>query len=663
MHISTKFDFCKIPNHRGFNVRLMVNIESEPKSGKISKPLNLALVLDRSGSMGGHKLRYVKEASKILVNNMGNDDIFSLTVFDSGVKPLIPPVKVDQAYGFEETINSIASGDTTNLSGGYQQGCAFAKEKMMNENISRVMLLTDGLANRGIVDPDHLADIAKTMQVEGISTTTIGVGEDYNEFLLGKMAENGGGGTYFIENPDDAPSVFEEELGYLKSLAASDFELKVVPADENIRFDQLNTYRTLGRNLYLLGDVYEGQVKSIVFELNPPKMEIGQDIEIGHIEVSYRDASEKEEGIKSLKIPLKIDVVSEKDFSKITPDKDVVTASAHLTVARGKREAIKLADRRKYEEAADLLEEYADAIEKLIHKYKLDSPRLITDINELRERAQNLRSHGEEYYSRTERKRMYYESDMLMKSKLASYDAMVDRRRGRGRRQRPQISKFPCFFVNGHIWAEIGNDRVLIDSGAPLSIGHNPSFNLGSQRFPLQKDFMGFDVDDFSRLTGMRISVVLGADILNAFDYVIDLKNEELLISTDSIDFRGNILKSDYFQGVPIISAKIDKRNVKLFFDTGAKLSYIKSSIAPDYPVVGQDTDFYPGFGEFQVETHKVPLLVAGHSLHQEMGILPQTLEMTLMATGIDGILGTTIFDRFKVCFSARRKQIIINEV
>jgi len=659
MHISTKFDFHKIPDHREFDVRLMVNIESESTSGKISKPLNLALVLDRSGSMSGHKLEYVKEAAKILINEMGKDDFFSLTVFNSSVKPLISPVKINQAYGIEETVNSIVAGDTTNLSGGYQQGCALAKEKMVDENISRVMLLTDGLANRGIVDQNHLSDIARAMQVEGISTTTIGVGENYNEFLLGKMAENGSGGAYFIENPDDAPSVFEEELGYLKSLTASDFELKVVLSGENIRFNQLNTYRTTDGNRFLLGDVYAGQFKSIVLEFKLPKMKIGRGVEIGHIEVSYRDASEGEKGTRNLNLPLKIDVVNKKDFSKISPDKDVVIASALLTVARGKSKAIKLSDGGKYQEAAGLLEKYADVIENLINKYKLDAPRLIADINELRERAQKLKFRGADYYSRTERKRMYHESDMLMKSKPASYDAMMSRRRSRGSGHH-QMSKFPCFLVNGHILAEIEDDRVLVDSGALLSIGHNTFFNLGSRRFPLHKDFLGFDVNDFSRLIGMRISVVLGADILNEFEYVINLKNEEFLISTDSIGFLGNVLRPDYLQGIPIIPAKIDNRNVKLFFDTGAKLSYIKSSIAPDYPVVGQDTDFYAGFGEFQVDTYKVPLFVAGHSLHQEMGTLPQTLEATLMAAGVDGILGTTIFDRFKICFSARRKQIII---
>lgn len=658
MNVSTKFDFCKIPNRKRFNARLMVSIQSEHTSTQNNKPLNLALVLDRSGSMRGHKIRYVKEATKILTSRMGKDDFFSLTIFDSEVKTLIPPIKIGKASGIEEAINSITARDTTNLSGGYIQGCDYARENKADENVTRVMLLTDGLANRGITDPGQLVDITSTMQVEGISTTTIGVGENYNEFLLGKMAENGGGGAYFIESPDDAPSVFEEELGYLQSLVATDLELKIVPANDNIRFEQLNTYRVSGTNKYLLGDVYEDQIKSLILEFELPEMEIGQDIEIGHIEVSYRDTTGEESTIKTLKIPVKIDVVSKEDFLKITPDKDVVIAAAYLTVARGKAEAIKLADRREFERAADLLEKYAADIEKLVERYQLNDSRLINDIKELRDRAQNLRNRGEEYYNPIERKRMYYESDMLMKSKSSSYDAMINRRA-----HSREMFKYPCFHIDGYILAEIGNDKVLIDTGAPVSIGDMSSYTLGSRRFPLQENYLGFDIDDFSRLIGMRISILLGADILNTFDCIIDLKKEKFIISLDSINYHGDVLESDSFHGVPIISAKTDNRSIKLFFDTGSKLSYLKSDIVTDYPAIGQDTDFYPGFGEFQTDIHKLNLSIAGHQLKQRMGTLPQTLEMALSVAGIDGILGTAIFDKFNICLSARRKQIIFQEI
>jgi hypothetical protein len=659
MQISTKFDFQKIPCQEAFNMRLMVNIESESNPNRINKPLNLALVLDHSGSMRGDKLLYVKEAAKTLINNLGKDDYFSLTVFDSNIEPLIPPTKAGEVYGIEESINSVVAGNTTNLGGGYQQGFAFAKEKINGENISRVMLLTDGLANCGITDPYRLAEIAEENQGEGISTTTIGVGERYNEFLLGKMAENGGGGAYFIENPDDAPGVFEEELGYLKSLSATDFELKIVLADKNIYVNQLNTYRSTNKNQFLLGDVYERQVKNIVLEFKLPKMKIGRGLEIGHIEVSYRDVSANEKGVTTLKLPLTIDIVNKKDFSAISPDKAVIIASAFLTVAKGKREAIKRSDRREYQEAANMLERCAYTIEVLINKYGLDSPRLITDVNELLERARNLRSRGASYYNLIERKRMYHESDMVTKGKQGSYDAMMGRRKREGNRHGYTL-EFPCFLINGHILVETGNDRILIDSGAPLSLGQDSSIILGSRRFPLSKEYMGLEIEYFSNLIGTRFSVLMGADILNTIDYIIDLENGLFVFSNNSMVFQGAVLRSNYFKGIPIINAKTDRRDIKLFFDTGAKISYLKSDIAPDYPVVGQDIDFYPGIGEFQVDTYEVPLFLGEHSFPQKMGILPEMLEMSIDAAGVDGILGTSIFDMFKVCFSASRKQIII---
>ena len=173
---------------------------------------------------------------------------------------------------------------------------------------------------------------------------------------------------------------------------------------------------------------------------------------------------------------------------------------------------------------------------------------------------------------------------------------------------------------------------------------------------------MGLDIGYFSNLVGIDFSVLMGGDILNTFDYVIDLENEKIIFSNDSIYFPGSVLRSHHFKGIPIFNAKIEKGNFRLFFDTGAKISYLKSDIAPDFPVVGQETDFYPGMGEFQVDIHKFQLSLGEYCLPQEMGILPQNLEIPLEIAGVDGILGTSIFDSFKVCVSASRKQIIFQK-
>ena len=424
MKIENKFDFNKIPENTRFNTRLMVSLEADENSDHQEQLLNIAVVLDRSGSMKGEKIEYVKTATKILASQLNQNDILSLTVYDDEVNKLVPPAKMKDLHGFGPAVDSVFSGGMTFLSGGYEQGCIFAKENKSDKNISRVMLLTDGLANEGITDPDQLASIALKKNNDGITTTTIGVGKDYDESLLGKMAENGGGGTYYIENPDDAPSVFQEELGYLKSLVATNVVVKFVPNNHELTFDQLNTYRVNPDKSFLLGDLYSGQKKSIVLELLIPAMPVSNDNEIGTIEISYQDTSNNEIEEKNQSIPVTIDVVSSYDFENEIPNKDVTLEAAFLLVAKAKSEAIKLADESRYDDAAKILLQYADTLEQL----NLNNSRLNNEINELRIRARNLQERREEFYTMSEKKRMFYESDKMAKANMVSYSMMKNRR-------------------------------------------------------------------------------------------------------------------------------------------------------------------------------------------------------------------------------------------
>ncbi len=425
MKFESKFDFNKIPENTRFNTRLMVSLTANDNVDQKEQPLNIAVVLDRSGSMSGDKLKYVKMATKILSNQLNQKDTLSLTIYDNEIDKLVPPTKMKDMHGFELAIDSIRSGGMTFLSGGYEQGCKFANDKKSKDNITRVMLLTDGLANEGITDPDQLASIALKKNNDGITTTTIGVGEGYDEFLLGKMAENGGGGTYFIENPDDAPGVFQEELGYLKSMAATKVTIKFIPKNKDIVFDQLNTYRVNDDGSYLLGDLYSGQKKSIVLETLIPAMSIGEGHDIGTFEIQYQDTSSSEIKEEMQSIPVTIDVVSAAEFENETADRDVTLEAAFLLVAKAKSEGIKLADEHKFDDASKILLQYADVLEEL----DLNDSRLNDEIKELRQRARNLRERREEFYTIREKKRMYYEADKMSKAHMVSYQLMRDRRK------------------------------------------------------------------------------------------------------------------------------------------------------------------------------------------------------------------------------------------
>ena len=423
MNTTAKFDYAMIPSGKTFTVRLMLALEGDQQSDKNRTPLNISLALDRSGSMGGAKLRNVKAATQLLVENLSKDDIFSLTIFDNTVRPLVYPVSIKDAHDIEWSINAIRSGGSTFLSGGYEEACRLAGKNLSERYVTRVMLLTDGLANMGVVEPVELAARAASMQQKGITTTTIGVGLDYDESLLSSMAEFGGGGSYTIENPGDAVSVFQEELGFLKSLSATDCQVRFVPAVHGITFAQLNSFPISSQGSLLLGDIYEGRRKSLVLEIELPPLEEEAEKNIGYFEISYRDATfgNKEE---HLRLNVAIDAVSSGEFAGTQAERDVTLEACFLIVARAKAESIKLADAGQFEQAAALLEMHVEALRGI----GIQDTALDLEFLDLKRRAQDLRAGGDRFYTSFERKRMHHESNMMLKSCMSSYRAMKERR-------------------------------------------------------------------------------------------------------------------------------------------------------------------------------------------------------------------------------------------
>src|SRR5476651_2151008 len=194
-------------------------------------PLNLAVVLDKSGSMTGAKLEKTKQAAMQLVDRLAPDDIFSLVIFSDHAEVLVPAQNVEDKDSLKEKIEGIEAGGGTALYAGVKMGADQLQEFFSEKRINRVILLSDGLANVGPSSPRQLRRLGSDLSERGISVTTIGVGDDYNEDLMAGLAEASDANYYYVKDTEKLPELFAKELGGLETVTARNVQLVIACAD------------------------------------------------------------------------------------------------------------------------------------------------------------------------------------------------------------------------------------------------------------------------------------------------------------------------------------------------------------------------------------------------------------------------------------------------
>jgi hypothetical protein len=219
----------------------------------------------------------------------------------------------------------------------------------------------------------------------------------------------------------------------------------------------------------------------------------------------------------------------------------------------------------------------------------------------------------------------------------------------------------PYRMVDGHIIVTSEDGKIcLIDTGAPCSVGNAETVMFAGGRYPLKPDFLGKAADELPGPIGVRIDVLLGVDILNRYDMLIDPVRKVLVFSEGELDVEGEALPIEQAMGVPIVTANVGGSRLKMFFDTGAKISYVDQETANAYPRVGTAQDFYVTVGPFQTSIHRLPMLLGSLTIDLECGTLPQSLQLSLAAAGAAGIVGNAILERFMVAYLPRRERIIL---
>ena len=192
------------------------------------RPLNLALVFDRSGSMQDEsKIGFVRQAGHLVTDNLTPQDHVALVAYSDRVQTLAPLHQVVNREYLHHRIDELYAAGQTNLSGGLLEGCAQLDKRLDQPGLHHVILLTDGLANRGVTDPKELVRVAKRCAARGITISTIGVGKDYNETLLSEIATAAGGRYVYASKPDEIPAALEKELGTLLAVVAQNVKLEM----------------------------------------------------------------------------------------------------------------------------------------------------------------------------------------------------------------------------------------------------------------------------------------------------------------------------------------------------------------------------------------------------------------------------------------------------
>lgn len=237
-------------------------------------PLNLCLVIDRSGSMSGDKLKYAKQAADFVVDQLKPEDFLSIVIYDTEVKTLLKSSAVNDKSHIHQLISTIQAGSSTNLSGGLSEGHSQVKANLKSGYVNRVLLMSDGLANAGIVDPERIKQLATRINItDGITTSAFGVGTDFNEDLMMGIAESGSGNYYFIQNPDQIPEIFKKELNGLLQVVAQNVKVQLT-LPPGVKVIQMYGYENAASNAsgpeVILRDISSEEQKAFLFSYLPP---------------------------------------------------------------------------------------------------------------------------------------------------------------------------------------------------------------------------------------------------------------------------------------------------------------------------------------------------------------------------------------------------------
>jgi Ca-activated chloride channel family protein len=333
---------------------------SEPAQQNERPPINVSIVLDRSGSMYGEKMEQAKNAAIMAIQMLDERDIVSIVTYSDTVEVLVPATRVRNKNEIIQRIQSIYANGNTALFAGVSRGADEVSKFFENDLVNRVILLSDGLANVGPDSPAALGNLGRGLGRAGISVTTIGLGLGYNEDLMVQLAMASDGNHSFVEDSRDLVRIFEYEFNGLLSVVAQDVDIEITCPDGVLPMRLLGRSAEIigNRVLATIGQIYSNEEKYILLELAVPGGEAETVRTLANVNVKYNDLISKRNVSKDMTSTIRY--TNSKAEMEARADKETLIDAVTQIAVENKAEAIRLRDEGKVEEAQVVLEESAE---------------------------------------------------------------------------------------------------------------------------------------------------------------------------------------------------------------------------------------------------------------------------------------------------------------
>jgi Ca-activated chloride channel homolog len=351
---------------------LKISLTGKKVDASVRVPINLAIVIDRSGSMSGQRIAKAREAAIFAVNMLNGDDTLSIVAYDYDAKVIVPSTKVKDKQKLINLINeNIVAGGGTALFAGLSKGINQVEKQLSKDKVNRIILLSDGQANIGPTSVSELSDLAIIAAKKHIAISTFGIGADYNELLMSSIASYSDGNHVFVNNSLDLENVFVREFNDVMSAIAQDVIITIQLKDG------VKPVRLLGRDGVIkdnqvtvrMNQIYSNQEKYLLLEVIPPKGKVGENKTLAEVSFEY-------DNLRTKKTEKKTDTIkiAYTDRQEVVDDailQDVVAESEIQKVTLENEKALELYNQGNLDAAKKILDDNSKMLES--HALKLSN--------------------------------------------------------------------------------------------------------------------------------------------------------------------------------------------------------------------------------------------------------------------------------------------------